>query len=80
MTAISGRCGKTATAGGRVRLLESRRFQRTERAYIATRPLRKSIKRITEALRIQTGRDMGWLDAGERSTPVFTAPPFSRYA
>ncbi len=38
---------------------------KTGRAYIATRPSRKSIKRMTEAVRIQTGRDMGWLDAGE---------------
>jgi hypothetical protein len=38
---------------------------KTGRAYIATRPSRKSIKRMTEAVRIQTGRDMGWLDVGE---------------
>jgi len=38
---------------------------KTGRAYIATRPSRKSIKRMTEAVRIQTGRNMEWLDVGE---------------
>ncbi len=33
--------------------------------YIATRPSRKSIKRMTEAVRIQTNRNMEWMDAGE---------------
>jgi hypothetical protein len=38
---------------------------KTGRPYIATRPSRKSIKRMTEAVRIQIGRNMEWLDAGE---------------
>ena len=38
---------------------------KTGRAYIGTRPSRKSIKRMTEAVRIQTSRNMEWLDAGE---------------
>ena len=38
---------------------------KTGRPYIATRPSRKSIKRMTEAMRIQTGRNMEWLDAGD---------------
>jgi RNA-directed DNA polymerase len=38
---------------------------KTGRSYIASRPSRKSIKRMTEAVRIQTGRNMEWLDAGE---------------
>jgi group II intron reverse transcriptase/maturase len=38
---------------------------KTGRPYIASRPSRKSIKRMTEAVRIQTGRNMEWLDAGE---------------
>jgi len=38
---------------------------KTRRPYIASRPSRKSIKRMTEAVRIQTGRNMEWLDAGE---------------
>jgi RNA-directed DNA polymerase len=38
---------------------------KTGRPYIAARPSRKSIKRMTEAVRIQTGRNMEWLDAGE---------------
>lgn len=44
----------------------SRRYSsKTGRAYIGTRPSRKSIKRMTEALRIQTSRNKEWLDAGE---------------
>jgi len=38
---------------------------KTGRPYIGTRPSRKSIKRVTEGIRIQTGRNMEWLDAGE---------------
>jgi hypothetical protein len=38
---------------------------KTGRSYIASRPSRKSIKRMTEAVRIQTGRNMEWLDARE---------------
>jgi len=38
---------------------------KTGRAYIGTRPSRKSIKRMTEAVRIQTSRNKEWLDAGE---------------
>jgi RNA-directed DNA polymerase len=38
------------------------------RTYIASRPSRKSIKRMTEVVRIQTGRNMEWLDAGEMIT------------
>jgi RNA-directed DNA polymerase len=38
---------------------------KTKRPYIATWPSRKSIKRMTEAVRIQTGRNMDWMDAGE---------------
>lgn len=38
---------------------------KTGRAYIATRPSKKSIKRMIESVHIQTSRDMGWLDAGE---------------
>ena len=41
---------------------------KTGRPYIASRPSRKSIKRMTEAVRIQTGRNMEWLDAGELSS------------
>jgi hypothetical protein len=38
---------------------------KTGRAYIGTRPSRKSIKRMTEAVRIQTIRNKEWLDAEE---------------
>jgi hypothetical protein len=38
---------------------------KTGRPYVATRPSGKSIKRMTEAVRIQTGRNMEWLDVGE---------------
>jgi group II intron reverse transcriptase/maturase len=38
---------------------------KTRRPYIATWPSRKSIRRMTEAVRIQTGRNMEWMDAGE---------------
>ena len=41
---------------------------KTGRAYIATRPSKKSIKRMIESVHIQTSRDMGWLDAGEMVT------------
>jgi RNA-directed DNA polymerase len=41
---------------------------KTRRPYIASRPSRKSIKRMTEVVRIQTGRNMEWLDAGEMVT------------
>lgn len=38
---------------------------KTGRAYIATRPSKKSIKRMIKSVHIQTSRDMGWLDAEE---------------
>ena len=38
---------------------------RTRKPYIGTRPSKKSIKRMTEAIRLQTGRNMGWMDAEE---------------
>jgi RNA-directed DNA polymerase len=38
---------------------------KTKRPYIAAWPSRKSIKRMTEAVRIQTDRNMEWMDAGE---------------
>ncbi len=38
---------------------------KTKRPYIATWPSRKSIRRMTEAVRIQTDRNMEWMDAGE---------------
>ena len=38
---------------------------KTKRPYIATWPSRKSLRRMTEAVRIQTGRNMDWMDAGE---------------
>jgi group II intron reverse transcriptase/maturase len=38
---------------------------KTRRPYIAAWPSRKSIKRMTEAVRIQTGRNMEWMDASE---------------
>jgi len=38
---------------------------KTRQPYIATWPSRKSIRRMTEAVSIQTGRNMEWMDAGE---------------
>jgi RNA-directed DNA polymerase len=38
---------------------------KTVRPYIATRPSRKSIRRMTEMVRVQTGRNMEWLDVEE---------------
>ncbi len=38
---------------------------KTKRAYIAAWPSQKSIQRMTNAVRIQTGRNMEWMDAGE---------------
>jgi RNA-directed DNA polymerase len=38
---------------------------KTRRPYIAASPSQKSIRRMTEAVRIQTGRNMEWMDAGE---------------
>jgi RNA-directed DNA polymerase len=35
------------------------------RAYLGTRPSRKSIRRMTEAIRQQTSRSMEWMDAAE---------------
>jgi RNA-directed DNA polymerase len=35
----------------------------TGRAYLGTRPSRKSIQRITQTIREQTARNMEWLDA-----------------
>lgn len=38
---------------------------RTRKPYIGTRPSKKSIKRISESVRLQTSRNMEWMDAGE---------------
>ncbi|MGQ5525459.1 group II intron reverse transcriptase/maturase [Chitinimonas sp. PSY-7] len=38
------------------------------RPYIATRPSKKSIKCMTEAIHVQTGRNLEWRDAGEMVT------------
>ncbi len=38
---------------------------KTGRPYIGTRPSKKSIKRMIEAVHVQTGRNMEWLDAEE---------------
>lgn len=38
---------------------------KTKRAYIAAWPSQKSIQRMTNAVRIQTDRNMEWMDAGE---------------
>jgi RNA-directed DNA polymerase len=38
---------------------------KTRRPYLAAWPSRKSIRRMTEAVHIQTGRSMEWMDAGE---------------
>ena len=38
---------------------------KTRRPYLAAWPSRKSIRRMTEAVHIQTGRNMEWMDAGE---------------
>jgi len=38
---------------------------RTWKPYIGTRPSRKSIKRMTEAIHLQTGRSMEWMNAEE---------------
>ena len=38
---------------------------KTGRPYIGTRPSKKSIKHMTEAVHVQTGRNMEWLDAEE---------------
>jgi len=37
----------------------------TWKPYIGTRPSKKSIKRMTEAIHLQTGRNMEWMDAEE---------------
>jgi RNA-directed DNA polymerase len=37
-------------------------FSQDRAPYIATRPSRKSIKRMSEAMRIQTDRNMEWMD------------------
>jgi len=42
-----------------------RHAAKTKRLYIAAWPSRKSIRRMTETVRIQTGRNMEWMDAGE---------------
>ena len=42
---------------------------KTRRPYVATWPSRKSIRRMTEGVRIQTGRNMEWMDSGEMSEP-----------
>jgi RNA-directed DNA polymerase len=42
-----------------------RHAAKTRRPYIATWPSRKSIRRMTEAVRIQTDRNMEWMDAGD---------------
>ena len=41
---------------------------KTGRPYIAARPSKKSISRMTEAIYLQTGRNMEWLDAEEMVT------------
>jgi group II intron reverse transcriptase/maturase len=41
---------------------------KTGKAYIAARPSKKSIKRMIEAVHVQTGRNMEWLDAEEMVT------------
>jgi RNA-directed DNA polymerase len=38
---------------------------KTRRPYIAAWPSRKSIRRMTEAVRLQTDRNMEWMDAGD---------------
>jgi hypothetical protein len=38
---------------------------KNNRPYMAAWPSRKSVKRMSEAVRIQTDRSMGWMDAGE---------------
>ena len=38
---------------------------KARKPYIGTRPSKKSIKRMTEAIHIQTGRNMEWMDAEE---------------
>lgn len=38
---------------------------RARKAYIGTRPSKKSIKRMIESVRLQTSRNMEWMDAGE---------------
>lgn len=38
---------------------------RTRKPYIGTRPSKKSIKRMIESVRLQTSRNMEWMDAGE---------------
>ena len=42
-----------------------RHAAKTRRPYIATWPSHKSIRRMTEAVRIQTDRNMEWMDAGD---------------
>lgn len=42
-----------------------RHAAKTRRPYIATWPSRKSTRRMTEAVRIQTDRNMEWMDAGD---------------
>lgn len=41
---------------------------RTRKTYIGTRPSKKSIKRMIESVRLQTSRNMEWMDAGEMVT------------
>lgn len=50
------------SAGGRA---AQRHAAKAKRPYIAAWPSRKSIRRMTETVRIQTGRNMEWMDAGE---------------
>ena len=38
---------------------------KTRKPYIGNRPSKKSIKRMAEAIHIQTGRNMEWMDAEE---------------
>jgi hypothetical protein len=43
-------------------------WQKTGRAYIAPRPSKKSVKRMIEAVHVETGRNTTWLDAEELVT------------
>lgn len=43
---------------------------RTGKFYIGTRPSRKSLKRLTEEIHIQTSRSNGWQEAGEMVSRV----------
>ncbi len=54
---------------GRLPILSVRFFPNSEiLPYIGTRPSKKSIKRMVEAVHVQTARNMEWLDAEEMVT------------